>query len=88
MLHRAIKLLRLYNGLSAQEMAEKLNIYPSNLSLCEKGSRKIPVTLIDKYGKIFGMKSSEIINFAEKLKTKKGLETAIFESIKETIRSF
>lgn len=88
MLNKAIKMLRLYHGYSSGQMAVKLEVFASAYSTMEKGNREIPVDIIEKSAKIFGMKASEIMLFSEKLKTKKGLSEEILKQIKRTIQEY
>lgn len=64
-MNQVLKLLRIANGLSAKEMAEKLEISQPFLSKIESGSKKPSRVLIQKYSDTLKVKVSTIEFFDE-----------------------
>ncbi|MDA8223587.1 helix-turn-helix transcriptional regulator [Desulfosporosinus sp.] len=83
MINDALRLLRVFHDYKSKELAEKLGISQSYLSEIEHGKKTPTLELLNKYGKIFNMKTSTLIFFSEELdvSTKKG-------QIKDNMRSF
>ena len=67
MIHKALRLLRVFNDLKSKEMALSLDISPSYLSEIENGKKAPSLVLINKYAKIFKTTSSSILFFSEKI---------------------
>lgn len=68
MLGEALKQLRLFHGVKQKDLAMRLGVSQSYLSEIETGGKQnIPLSLLDKYGKIFGIKPSYLLLFSEKM---------------------
>ena len=61
----ALRLLRIFNEYSATDLSEKLGISKSYLSEIENGKKQPTLELIDKYAKVFNMRPSTLLLFAE-----------------------
>lgn len=77
MIHRALKLLRVYHNFKQKELAERLGLSPSHLSEIEAGAKPVSYDLLEKYSKIFGVPVSTIALFAEASGSKRKIQTAI-----------
>jgi len=64
-MNQVLKLLRIANGWSVTEMAEKLNVSQSFLSKVESGNKKPSRELVQKYSEVLKMKVSAIEFFDE-----------------------
>ena len=69
MLHRALRHLRRYHGLTQDELAGQLNISTSYLSEIESGKKAhaITVDLLARYSKVFDVPVSSLLLFSEQL---------------------
>lgn len=77
MIHRALKLLRVYHNFKQKDLAEKLGLSPSHLSEIEAGSKPVSYELLEKYSKIFAIPVSTIALFAEASGSKKKIQSVI-----------
>jgi transcriptional regulator with XRE-family HTH domain len=84
-MNKVIKLLRMYSNVKAIDMAKKIGKAPGYLSELENGIKTVPIDVIASYARIFGVKSSFLMKFSEKLKQDKGMEKKIFEETIKTI---
>lgn len=67
LINEALRLLRLYIGLSQSEIADKLNVSQSLISDVERGSKAVSMELMQKYSEEFKIKMSQLMFFAEEL---------------------
>lgn len=67
MIGEALRVLRVFNGYKAKELAEELKISPSFISEIENGGKKPTLDLLNKYGEVFHVKVSTLILFSEAL---------------------
>lgn len=67
MIGEALRILRVFNGYKAKELAETLEISPSFISEIENGRKKPTLDLLNKYGEVFHVKVSTLILFSESL---------------------
>ncbi|OYR18278.1 helix-turn-helix domain-containing protein [Brucella thiophenivorans] len=67
MINDAVRLLRLYLGLSQKELATKLEISQSMVSEIESGSKGISMDLLERYSERFDVRMSQLLFFAEEL---------------------
>ena len=67
MLGEALRLLRVFNDMKANELSVLLGISPNYLSEIEKGKKKPSLDVIKKYGNVFKIKPSAILFFSEEL---------------------
>ena len=65
MIHRALRLLRVYHNLKQKDLAVKLEISASHLSEIEKGTKGVSVEMLEKYSEVFRLPVSSIALFAE-----------------------
>ena len=71
MLSEALRLIRVFNDIKQQELADKLGLSASYISEIEN-SKKIPtLEIIEKYSKLFDIPVSSIMFFSEELENKK-----------------
>ncbi len=68
MLGEALKQLRLFHGVKQKDLAMRLDVSQSYLSELESGSKKnVPLSLLEKYEEIFGIKPSYLLLFSEEM---------------------
>ncbi len=65
----ALKLLRIFNGYKSTQLAEKLGLSQSYISELENNKKQPTLDVIDKYAKLFNMKKSTLMLFAESLES-------------------
>ena len=63
----ALRLLRIFNGYKSAELAKKLELSQSYVSELENGKKQPTMEVLDKYAKVFDMKKSTLMLFAESL---------------------
>ena len=63
----ALRLLRIFNGYKSAELAKKLELSQSYVSELENGKKQPTMEVLDKYAKVFEMKRSTLMLFAESL---------------------
>ena len=63
----ALILLRIFNGYKSAELAKKLELSQSYVSELENGKKQPTMEVLDKYAKVFEMKKSTLMLFAESL---------------------
>ena len=63
----ALRLLRIFNGYKSAELAKKLELSQSYVSELENGKKQPAMEVLDKYAKVFEMKKSTLMLFAESL---------------------
>ena len=63
----ALRLLRIFNGYKSAELAKKLELSKSYVSELENGKKQPTMEVLDKYAKVFEMKKSTLMLFAESL---------------------
>lgn len=62
-----LRLLRIFNGYKSAELAKKLELSQSYVSELENGKKQPTIEVLDKYAKVFEMKKSTLMLFAESL---------------------
>lgn len=67
MIGEALRLLRIFNGYKSAELAQKLEISQSYVSEIENNKKQPTMEILDKYAKVFEMKKSTLLLFAEAL---------------------
>lgn len=65
MLHKALRLMRVFHDLSQKDLAEKLDISKSYLSEIESGKKQPTLSLLERYSQVFEVPVSSIIFFSE-----------------------
>ena len=63
----ALRLLRIFKGYKSAELAKKLELSQSYVSELENGKKQPTMEVLDKYAKVFEMKKSTLMLFAESL---------------------
>jgi len=66
-LNKALKMVRIFNGLSQVELARQLEISRSYLCEIESGKKKPTLELLEKYKNVFDMPVSSFLLFSEKI---------------------
>lgn len=86
-MNQVLKSLRIAEGYSAKDLAEKLGISPPHLSRIEAGTKTPSPELLRKYGKVFHMRVSEILFFSETQDEQKlGYQKLLQKILDEMIR--
>ncbi|WP_202034311.1 helix-turn-helix domain-containing protein [Rhizobium rhizogenes] len=67
MINDALRLLRLYLGLSQKELATELEISQSMVSEVESGTKAVSMELLERYSEKFDVRMSQLLFFAEEL---------------------
>ena len=67
LINEALRLVRLYWGLSQIELAEKLSLSQSMISDIERGAKDVSVDVLDRYSENLGIRMSQLLFFAEEL---------------------
>jgi transcriptional regulator with XRE-family HTH domain len=65
MLHKALKLIRIYHNLSQKSLAEKLEMSTSHICDVENGKKSPSLEMLGKYSKFFNIPLSSIMLFSE-----------------------
>jgi transcriptional regulator with XRE-family HTH domain len=72
MLHKALRLIRVFHDMSQAEVAAKLNIAKSYLSEIESGKKAPTLQLLEGYSRAFGISMSSILFFSEHMDDGRG----------------
>lgn len=72
MIGEAFKIVRVFNSMTQQELAKKLEISDSYLSQIESGKRTPTLETIKAFSSFFGIPVSGMMFFAEQLSTGEG----------------
>lgn len=67
MINDALRLLRLYLGLSQKELSTALNVSQSMISEVESGTKSVSMELLERYSEKFDVRMSQLLFFAEEL---------------------
>lgn len=67
MIGKALKLLRLYAGLSQNEVARKLGVAQSLISGVESEKVDVSMALLNSYSNAFNIRRSQLLFFAEEI---------------------
>lgn len=70
MLSEALRLIRVFNDLKQNQVAEKLNLSTTYISEIESGQKMPRMDVIKKYSEVFDIPISSIIFFSEQLSKK------------------
>lgn len=76
----ALKLLRIFNGYKSVELAKMLELSQSYVSELENGKKQPTMEVLDKYAKVFSMRKSTLMLFAEELE-----KDAVKDSTKQRV---
>lgn len=88
MLHKALRLIRVFHDLKAAELAAKLKVSRSYLSEIERGKKRPTLELIGKYSKAFNLPASTIVYFGEALRPRRGMHRLFEIESKEKAVAF
>jgi transcriptional regulator with XRE-family HTH domain len=67
MINNALRLLRLYLGLSQKQLAAELGISQSMISEIEGGVKQASLEVLERYSSAFNVRMSQLLFFAEEL---------------------
>ena len=67
MINDALKLLRLYCGLSQVQIASKIGVSQSLISDIEASRKKVTLDVLERYSKSLGIRMSQLLFFAEEI---------------------
>ncbi|WEF52738.1 helix-turn-helix transcriptional regulator [[Pseudomonas] carboxydohydrogena] len=67
MINEALRLLRLYLGLSQKQIAKELGLSQSMISEIEGGVKPASLEILDRYSNKFHIRMSQLLFFAEEL---------------------
>ncbi|WP_432256321.1 helix-turn-helix domain-containing protein [Limimaricola sp. AA108-03] len=67
MINNALRILRLYYGMSQSELAHKLDVSQSLISEVERDNKAVTLGLLEKYSQALGIKMSKLLFFAEEM---------------------
>ena len=68
LLNDALRLLRLYLGLSQKQLAAELQLSQSMISEIESGTKSVSMEILERYSVRFNVRMSQLLFFAEELK--------------------
>lgn len=71
MIGETLRLIRVINGMKANDLAKRLDISASYLSLIENGKKRPSLDIIWEYSNIFGVKASSILFLDEEMQEDK-----------------
>ena len=63
----ALRLLRIFNGYKSAELAKMLELSQSYVSELENNKKQPTMEILERYAKVFDMKKSTLMLFAESL---------------------
>ncbi|MFR7991364.1 MAG: helix-turn-helix domain-containing protein [Lachnospiraceae bacterium] len=67
----ALRLLRIFNGYKSAELAKMLGLSQSYVSELENNKKQPTLEVLERYAKVFDMKKSTLLLFAESLEHEK-----------------
>lgn len=67
MINDALRLLRLYLGISQKQIATELDISQSMVSEIESGAKSVSMEILERYSEKLNVRMSQILFFAEEL---------------------
>ncbi len=70
-MHAALKMLRIFNGLSQAALADSLGLSRSYVCEIESGKKKPTLEILNKYSKAFDTPVSSLMLFSEKMESEK-----------------
>jgi transcriptional regulator with XRE-family HTH domain len=76
MLNKALRLIRVFEGMTQVEAASKIGVSQSYLSEIERGTKTPTLEVIGKYSEAFSMPASAIMLFSERLRDGSSAEKA------------
>ncbi len=76
MLHKALRIIRVFEGITQSQASEKLGISQSYISEIERGDKVPTLEIISKYSDVFGIPASAILLFSESIDSNSSSEKA------------
>jgi transcriptional regulator with XRE-family HTH domain len=76
MINRALRLIRVFEGLTQAEAAGKIGISQSYVSEIERGTKVPTLDVIESYSRVFDIPASAIMLFSENLADGSSVERA------------
>ena len=67
MINEALRLLRLYVGLSQKQLSAEIDISQSMISEIESGAKSVSMDILEKYSEKMNVRMSQLLFFAEEL---------------------
>lgn len=67
MINEALRLLRLYVGLSQKQLSAEIEISQSMISEIESGAKAVSMEILEKYSERLNVRMSQLLFFAEEL---------------------
>lgn len=67
MINDALRLIRLYHGLSQKQIASELSLSQSMISEIESGTKSVSIDVLEKYSQRLNIRMSQLVFFAEEL---------------------
>lgn len=67
MVNDALRLVRLYWGLSQVELARELELSQSMISEIERGTKSVTMDVLERYSSRLGIRMSQLLFFAEEI---------------------
>jgi len=67
MINDALRLLRLYLGLSQKQLASELDLSQSMISEIESGTKAVSMEVLERYSRNLNVRMSQLLFFAEEL---------------------
>ena len=65
----ALRYLRIFNGYKSAQLAEELGLSQSYISELENGKKQPSIEVLDRYARLFNMKKSTLMLFAESIES-------------------
>ncbi len=62
-----LKIFREQKGLLQKEVANAVNVHPSNYSKMEKGEREVSISVADKLAKLYGISLDELVHMNDQI---------------------
>jgi transcriptional regulator with XRE-family HTH domain len=69
MINDALRLLRLYLGVSQKQIATQLELSQSMISEIESGLKSVSMEVLERYSATFDVRMSQLLFFAEELES-------------------
>lgn len=66
MIHKALRLVRIYHDWSRTDVAERVGLSKSYISEIENGHKKVTMEVLERYSKAFDIPMSSLLLFAER----------------------
>lgn len=67
MINEALKLVRLYWGMSQIDLSKQLELSQSMISEIERGAKPVSMEVLERYSEKLGIRMSQLLFFAEEI---------------------